>query len=97
MSPLEQIKALQDKLQLVSKKYQSLAKDNERLEQQALLLGQQNQQYRQQLESLQQKNTILKAAKSEWSEADKKEFEKKVNQYVREIDKVIEAIKLQNG
>lgn len=97
MSPLEQIKTLQDKLQLVLKKYQSLAKDNERLEQQALVLGQQNQQYRQELERLQQKNTILKAAKSEWNEGDKKEFEKKINQYVREIDKVIEAIKLQNG
>jgi cell division septum initiation protein DivIVA len=97
MNTTDQIKLLNDKLQLVAKRYQSLLKDNERLEQQALLLGEQNAQYRQQLESLQQKNAILKAAKSDWSETDKKDFEKRIQQYVREIDKIIEAIKTQNG
>ena len=41
------------------------------------------------VEELQQQVAILKLAAGEMSEADKKTFERKLNQYIKEIDKAI--------
>ena len=41
------------------------------------------------MEELQQQIAILKVASGQLNEKDKKEFEKKINQYIREIDKCI--------
>jgi hypothetical protein len=43
----------------------------------------------QQITALQEKVSILKAATGKMNEADKKEFEKNIGQYIREIDKCI--------
>ncbi len=44
---------------------------------------------KQNIEELQQQSSILKLASGEMSDKDKKNFEKKINQYIKEIDKCI--------
>jgi len=90
MSELEKnIKRINDKLQLLLKKHQSLQKDNER---QTILieeLKQAKEKANQQIVTLQEQVSVLKAVAGQMNEVDKKEFEKNINQYIREIDKCI--------
>ncbi|HMU08856.1 MAG TPA: hypothetical protein PKJ94_04355 [Ferruginibacter sp.] len=90
MSELEQhIKRVNDKLQQLLKGYQQLQKDNQR--QTALIeeLKKTKESSAQQIESLKEQVGILKAAAGKMNEADKKEFEKNINRYIRDIDKCI--------
>lgn len=90
MSDLEKnIKRINDKLQLLLKNYQLLQKDNKR---QSILIGelkQAKEKDNQQITTLLEKITILKAAAGKMNEADKKAFEKNISQYIRKIDKCI--------
>jgi chromosome segregation ATPase len=90
MSDLEQhIKRINDKLQHLLKNYQLLQKQ---LTQQRELIKQlkdSKEKDNQQITNLQEKISILKAATGKMNEIDKKEFEKNINQYIREIDKCI--------
>jgi chromosome segregation ATPase len=90
MSDLEQnIKRINDKLQQLLKNYQLLQKENNK---QSLLikeLQQEKEKDNQHITTLQEKISILKAATGKMNEADKKNFEKNINQYIREIDKCI--------
>ena len=90
MEPLqEHIRRIQEKLQQLVKQYGALQKENEKLSLQlSLLKEKENIQY-QQIEELNQQVSLLKAAKSGMSEEDKKDFEKRINQYLKEIDKCI--------
>ncbi|HAO46010.1 MAG TPA: hypothetical protein PLZ45_02345 [Ferruginibacter sp.] len=90
MSELEQhIKRVTDKLQLLLKNYQQLQKDNQR--QSALIeeLKKAKESSAQQVETLKEQVGILKAAAGKMNETDKKEFEKSINRYIRDIDKCI--------
>ena len=90
MSDLEQhIKRINDKLQQLLKNYQQLQKDNERQGRLIDTLQQAKEKDMQQVSELQEKVSILKAASGQMNEADKKEFEKNINRYIREIDKCI--------
>ena len=90
MSDLEQhIKRINDKLQQLLKNYQQLQKDNERKGRLIDTLQQGKEKDMQQVNELQEKVSILKAASGQMNEADKKEFEKNINKYIREIDKCI--------
>lgn len=90
MSDLEKnIKRINDKLQLLLRNYQQLQKDNQR---QSLLieeLTKTKDKSGQQIKVLQEQVSILKAATGQMNEADKKAFEKHINQYIKEIDKCI--------
>lgn len=90
MEPLqEHIRRIQEKLQQLVKQYSALQKENEKLSLQlSLLKEKENIQY-QQIDELNQQVSLLKAAKSGMSEDDKKDFEKRINQYLKEIDKCI--------
>ncbi len=90
MSELEQhIKRVYDKLQQLLKNYQQLQKDN--LRQSALIeeLKKSKEVNAQQIETLKEQVAILKAAAGKMNETDKKEFEKNINRYIRDIDKCI--------
>jgi len=90
MSDLEQhIKRINDKLQQLLKNYQQLQKDNERQGRLIDTLQQAKEKDMQQINELQEKVSILKAASGQMNDADKKEFEKNINRYIREIDKCI--------
>jgi Ni,Fe-hydrogenase maturation factor len=90
MSDLEKnIKRINDKLQQLLKNYQLLQKENSRQSELIKQLKQAKEKDDQQITTLQEKISILKAATGNMSEADKKAFEKNINQYIREIDKCI--------
>jgi archaellum component FlaC len=85
----EQFKRINDKLQRLVKQYQSLQKDNERLNQSLKNHMDSNAQQQQQIEALTQQVLILKSAAGQMEEADKKAFEKRINRYIKSIDKYI--------
>ena len=90
MSDLEQhIKRINDKLQQLLKNYQLLQKENSRQSELIKQLKEAKEKDDQQIATLQEKISILKAATDKMTEADKKAFEKNINQYIREIDKCI--------
>lgn len=90
MEKLEQhIKRINIKLQQLLKNYYFLQKDNKRQSELIAALQQAKEKDRQHITALQEKITILKAAAGKMSEADKKEFEKNISAYIREIDKCI--------
>lgn len=85
----EHIKRITDKLQLLLKQHQQLQKDNERQANLIQQLQEQKNNDKEQLLALQQQVAILKSAAGEMSAADKKNFEKHINQYIKEVDKCI--------
>jgi DNA repair exonuclease SbcCD ATPase subunit len=90
MSDLEQhIKRIKGKLQQLLKNYQLLQKENSSQSQLIKELKQVKEKDSQHITTLQEKISILKAAAGKMNEADKKTFEKNINQYIREIDKCI--------
>lgn len=85
----QQFTTLNEKLTLLLKQYSRLQKENERLKEELLQAKNKETDCNRRVEELQQQMNILKLASGDWNEKDKKEFEKKINQYVREIDKCI--------
>ena len=93
MSVLENhIKRINDKLQQLLKNHQLLQKDNERQSKLITALQQEKEKDAQQITTLKEQVNILKAAAGQMNEADKKAFEKNINQYIREIDKCISLL-----
>ena len=89
MSVDQQFNTINEKLQLLLKQLSRVQKDNEKLRE-ALDSAQKSEAAAQQrIGELQQQVMILKTATGELGEKDKKEFEKKISQYIREIDKCI--------
>jgi chromosome segregation ATPase len=83
------IKRVNDKLQQLLKQYQQLQKENERLKNTVKKQEEESQAKMQQVEQLQMQVSILKTSAGQMNEADKKAFDKKINQYLKEIDKCI--------
>ncbi|MES2848934.1 MAG: hypothetical protein V4685_07760 [Bacteroidota bacterium] len=83
------IKRVSDKLQQLLKQYQALQKENERLKGSITKLEDKNDLLKQDIEQFEQKVNILKASAGKMNEADKKVFEKKISQYMKEVDKCI--------
>jgi hypothetical protein len=85
----QQLKRINEKLQLILKQNQLLLKENEKLNlelQQAMQT--QNDQLKK-IDELEQKVSLLKMATGQLLETDKKELEKRLNLYIREIDRCI--------
>ncbi len=85
----QQFLRIQEKMQLLGKQLSALQKENKQLKEDL-----ENQQKKEQLqtklvEDLNQKLQILKLSTGEMNEKDKKEFEKKINTYLRDIDQCI--------
>lgn len=89
MSVDQQFNIINDKLQQLLKQQARVRRENEQLR--AELEANKNKQAeaQQRIEELQQQVAILKLAAGEMNEKDKRDFEKKINQYIREIDKCI--------
>jgi uncharacterized protein YoxC len=85
----DHIKRINTKLQQVLKKTELLKKENERLKKDLAEKEDAQNQYIEYVDELRQQVSILKAATSKMEEADKKEFEKRINQYIKGIDKSI--------
>ena len=88
MSDLEnQLKRIQDKLQQVLKDYAALQKENLRLKEELDKNRTQSFANQQNIEDLKQQVEVLKITSGDWEEGDKKEFEKRINSYIKEIDR----------
>ena len=85
----QQLKRIQEKLQSLLKDHALLQKDNDRLRQELTDSRKKNTEQQKNLDELRQQVSILKISTGEMSEADKKEFEKRINSYIKEIDRCI--------
>jgi hypothetical protein len=90
MSELEvHIKRIQEKLQRLLKQYGELQKENTQLKKELEKSSKQSSQHLQTIETLKQQVEILKISSGNWDTNDKKEFEKRISHYIKEIDKCI--------
>ena len=90
MSDLEtQLKRIQDKLQQVLKEYAALQKENLRLKEELDKNRTQSFSHQRNIEDLKQQVDVLKITSGDWDPNDKKEFEKRINSYIKEIDRCI--------
>ena len=85
----QQFNVLYEKLQQLQRQQQRLKKENERLQAELQAARQQESLWQQRLDTTQQQVAVLKLTLGEMTEKDKKEFEKMLNGYIREIDKCI--------
>lgn len=85
----DQFNSINEKLQLLLKQHNRLKKENERLREELDAQRQKEAETQQTVQDLHQQMAILKVASGDMSDKDKKDFERKINQYVREIDKCI--------
>lgn len=90
MNQTEQhLKRIQDKLQILLKQFSLLQKENSRLKtEMQSALGKLDAQQKH-VEELKQQVGVLKLSNGEMNETDRKEFEKKINGYLKEIDRCI--------
>jgi len=84
-----QVKRIQDKLQLLLRQRESLLKENGKLKEEIRQLHQARHDHTDKLEQLQQQVEILRTTKGEMSETEKRVLEKRLGQYIREIDRCI--------
>lgn len=90
MSTHEQhLKRIQDKLQQLLKQYGALQKENSKLKEELDNAKQKSAVQQKSADELKQQVSILKVSAGDMSETDKKEFEKRINGYLKEIDKCI--------
>ena len=79
-------------MQQLLRQYQLQQKENDRLKKELHQVKELEAARAKQMEELEQKVAVLKTATSNMSEGDKKELEKRLNSYVKEIDRCIEML-----
>ncbi len=89
MSVDQQFNIINDKLQQLLKQQARLKKENERLRMELESFTEKETNYHQKIDELSQQISILKLGAGEMNDKDKKEFERKINLYIKEIDKCI--------
>ena len=85
----QHLKRIQDKLQQLLKNYTALQKENNRLKHELEKDHKEAKDQQKKIEELKQQVDILRLNAGEMSDIDKKEFEKRINSYLREIDRCI--------
>ncbi len=85
----QHLKRIQDKLQQLLKNHTALQKENGRLKDELDKTKLQTVQYQKNIDDLKQQVNVLKLGAVEMNDTDKKEFEKKINSYIKEIDRCI--------
>ena len=89
MSVDQQFNIINDKLQQLLKHQARLKKENERLRIELQSFNEKETNYQQKIDELSQQISILKLGAGDMNEKDKKDFERKINLYIKEIDKCI--------
>ncbi len=93
MNELElKLKRIQEKLQLLLKQHNSLQKENQRLIAELDEKKSTSIKNLQQVDALKQQVEVLKITSGNWNEADKIEFEKRITNYIKEIDNCIDYL-----
>jgi hypothetical protein len=83
------VRRIQDKLQQLLRQRDLLQKENGRLKEEMRQLQEETIDRTTKLEQLQQQVEILKATTAAMSEEEKRALEKRLGQYIREIDRCI--------
>jgi hypothetical protein len=91
MNP-DQLKSISDKCQELVKRYEQLKKENERLKAELIPAKQREMSFMEQIATLEQKLIVLKAGTGQLDEAGKKELDKKLHNYLKEIDRCISML-----
>ena len=90
MNPLEQhIQRINEKIQQLLKQFRASQRENEKLKKELADIKALHAERSQLIDALEQKVAILKTATNNMNEGDKKELEKRLNQYIKEIDRCI--------
>ena len=89
MNTEQHLKRIQDKLQQLLKQHAALQKENSRLKEDLSAAQQKIAAQQNNADELKQQVTVLKLNAGEMNETDKKEFEKRLNGYLKEIDRCI--------
>lgn len=84
-----QLKRIQDKLQGLLKQHAVLQKENVQLKAELNDSKSEVSSHKKNVDELKQQVDILKFSAGEMNETDKKAFEKRINSYLKEIDKCI--------
>lgn len=92
MSAEEQLKSISAKLNELLKKHEFLQKENERLKAELIPAKEREMRFLEQIESLEQKVMILRAGTGKMNDAEKKELDKKLHGYLKEIDRCISML-----
>ncbi len=88
----DHINRVSTKLQHLLKEYKQLQKENESLTKTIADLNIKQKQQATAIEDLEQKISILKASVGNMSDADKKDFEKRIGGFVKQLDKTIHLL-----
>lgn len=83
------VRRIQEKLQQLLRQRDLLLKENTKLREEVHQLQKNLEERGTRLEQLQQQAEILKATKAAMSEGEKRALEKRLGQYIREIDRCI--------
>jgi septal ring factor EnvC (AmiA/AmiB activator) len=84
-----QILRIQDKLQQLLRQRDLLLKENGKLREELHKAQEGHAEYSKRLEQLRQQVEVLRVTKTVMSEGEKRELEKRLGQYIREIDRCI--------
>jgi septal ring factor EnvC (AmiA/AmiB activator) len=85
----DQIQRIQDKLQQLLRQRDLLLKENGKLKEELRRTQEGQAEDNRRLEQLRQQVEVLRVTKTAMSEGEKREFEKRLGQYIREIDRCI--------
>jgi hypothetical protein len=88
----EPIKRINEKLQRLLTQFLLIRKENEKMRQELKELKLSDAEKNNRIESLVQQVEILRAAKTQMTEEEKRAFEKRINQYLKEIERCISLI-----
>ncbi len=92
-APDDIIRRIQDKLQLVMRQLLALRKENEKLkaelQETKVAVGERDEL----IQILELRISVLKAAKGEMPAEDRKQLEKKISLYIKEVDKCLAYLK----
>ena len=85
----QQFTVLYEKLQQLLQQQARLQRENKKLQEELAQARKSEAATKDRMDELQQQLAILKLAAGEMTDEDKKVFERKLNQYIKEIDKAI--------
>jgi chromosome segregation ATPase len=85
----QQFNNINDKLQLLLKQFGRLQKENQRLNEALKEYRQKEEALEHHIQELQQQVAVLKMGTGAMDEKEKKHFERKLNQYIKEVDRCI--------
>lgn len=86
------IKQIVEKCGRLIKDYQNLQKENEKLSGLVTQLKKSQTDNKTEIDLLEQKLQILKASSDQMNEKDHKDFEKRISNYIKNIDQCIEIL-----